>query len=103
MPPGRGAAGPCRAADALLSLSPDPRLPAPSPTHLARAGAAHLAVYDVQGRLVRTLHDGALPAGPNRFVFDGCDDAGGNLGSGVYFAWLRSGDGDVCRKMVLLK
>ncbi len=43
-------------------------------------------VYDVAGRLVRTLVEGHLDAGPHEIVWDGTDDAGRRVASGVYFA-----------------
>lgn len=50
----------------------------------------YVAVYDVQGRRVRTLLDGDLPAGATRAVWDGRDRTGAAVGSGVYFARLTT-------------
>lgn len=67
------------------------------------AGAVTLAVYDVSGRLVRTLVSGALPAGANRQVWDGRDAAGRTVGSGAYFYRLTGPGFSEARKMILMK
>jgi parallel beta-helix repeat protein len=68
------------------------------------SGKVRLAVYDLAGRLVRTLVDGERAAGRQVAVWDGRDDRGRELGSGVYFYRLEIGGGyRVERKMVLLK
>lgn len=65
-------------------------------------GAARVDVFDLQGRRMRTLADGALPAGPTLLGWDGRDEAGVRLGRGVYFARLASG-GTVRTVRVLLR
>lgn len=67
------------------------------------AGRVTLSVYNVNGRVVRTLLNRELPAGPSLVVWDGCDDCGRALASGVYFARLAAGGESVFRKMTLLK
>jgi hypothetical protein len=51
---------------------------------LARSDQVRLCVYDVAGRLVRTLAQGQQPAGPHRLTWDGRDQAGRLVASGVY-------------------
>ncbi len=46
----------------------------------------HVALYDVAGRRIRLLHEGALPAGDHALAWDGRDDGGREVGAGVYFA-----------------
>ena len=70
---------------------------------LDRDGPASLAVYDVQGRLVRRLVTDSLEAGTHTAVWDGSDDSGRPVGSGVYFARLVAGGQVVQHKMVMLK
>ena len=48
------------------------------------AAVVSLTVYDVLGRRVRQLWDGALGAGSHRFVWDGRDEAGKGVAAGVY-------------------
>ncbi len=62
-----------------------------------------LRVYSVDGRLVRTLVDGAVPAGPHTVLWDGTNDAGVSVASGVYFARLSSAGETKQTKMALLK
>jgi len=65
---------------------------------LAKAGNVKLAVFDVTGRTVATLVDGAMSAGAHTVEFDGA-----NLTSGVYFARLEMGGASQARKMALIK
>jgi hypothetical protein len=68
-----------------------------------RAGRVTLTVHNVNGRVVRTLLSQELPAGPSLAVWDGRDDGGRTLASGIYFARLAAGGESVFRKMTLLK
>ncbi|MBK7047232.1 MAG: hypothetical protein IPI48_03610 [bacterium] len=62
-----------------------------------------LELYDIRGALVRVLHDGAMPGGDNRVVWDGRDDAGQPAPSGTYLCRLEA-DGRVgTRKMMLVR
>jgi hypothetical protein len=70
---------------------------------LAEAGDVTLRIYDAGGRLVRTLVDGAQSAGSKSAVWDGRDDAGRAVASGVYFYCLRADAFEQTRKMVFLK
>ena len=56
--------------------------------HLAEPGAAELAVYDARGRLVRTLLEGEQPGGPQLVAWDGTDEYGRSVPSGVYLIRL---------------
>ena len=70
---------------------------------LTEAGPAIVDVIDLQGRVVRTLHRGELPAGQTGLQWDGRDDVGRQVGSGTYVARVRSGGSSVSHKMVLSK
>jgi hypothetical protein len=82
----------------------------PNPFHLQtsvaytldRESATTLTVYDVTGRVVRTLADGIQPAGPHTVVWDARDDAGRSVPSGIYLVRIRSEAGIQTRKMILL-
>lgn len=50
-----------------------------------------ITIFDAAGRRVRTLRLGPVEAGPHETRWDGRDDAGGECGSGIYFARLRDG------------
>jgi hypothetical protein len=70
---------------------------------LARASRASLTIHDARGRLVRTLFTGTAESGSRSIAFDGLDDAGRQLSSGVYFARLVAlGETDTS-SMVLLR
>ncbi len=56
---------------------------------LAAAEHVRLAIYDLGGRRVSELLDGAAPAGESRFEWDGRDDRGIATAAGVYFARLE--------------
>ena len=68
-----------------------------------RDGRVQLGVFDVQGRAVRSLADGVLPAGVHRMVWDGRDASGHVTDSGVYFAVLRFDGQAITRRMVRVK
>ena len=50
-----------------------------------------LRVYDVQGRMVRTLVDRNEAAGPHTVVWNGTDESGRRVSSGTYFARIEAG------------
>jgi hypothetical protein len=62
-----------------------------------------LTVFDIAGRRVRTLVHGRLTAGDHDVTWDGRDDAGDSVGSGVYLTELRTPDRRSVRKMVLTR
>jgi len=70
---------------------------------LPRQTHVRLRVYDVAGRLVRTLVDGQVAAGEGVKIWDGRDDAGTPSADGVYFYRLETGTGALTRKMILLR
>jgi hypothetical protein len=84
---------------------------APNPFHafttircsMPEAGPATLAINDVAGRRVRTLLDGVVGAGDRSFVWDGRDDAGRAVASGVYFYRLQGAANSRTGRLQLLK
>jgi subtilisin family serine protease len=69
----------------------------------AAAGPVTLGIYDTAGRLVRTLLDGVIPAGPHASVWDGADTGGEPVAAGLYFARLESGGRMVRQTLVRLR
>ena len=65
--------------------------------------SVNLAVYDAAGRKVRVLADRRFDAGEGRVVWDGRDDGGKPLSSGIYFVRMVSSGETDARKVVLLK
>jgi hypothetical protein len=61
------------------------------------------AIYDTAGRRVRTLVDGMRPRGTSEVRWDGTDDRGARVASGLYFGSLRFGSQHLATKAVLLK
>ena len=72
------------------------------PFSLPRAMAATVAVYDARGRLVRVLADGTHAAGDHTARWDGTDRAGRATPSGTYFVRLRTADGNLVARSVML-
>ena len=70
---------------------------------LAAPGFAKVAIYDVAGRLVRTLVNGQKAAGRFEVRWDGRDDAGRRVASGVYVCRMSSGSFDDARRIALVK
>jgi hypothetical protein len=64
---------------------------------------AEVRVYDVAGRMVRTLHDGPGDAGPNLVNWDGTNVSGDRVASGVYFIKLSASGDSRTQKVVLLR
>ncbi len=70
---------------------------------LPAAGRAELKIFDVSGRLIRTLLDEKRPAGPNSVRRDGRDETGRAVASGIYFYSLTAPGVDENRRMILVK
>ena len=62
-----------------------------------------LSVFAIDGSLVRVLVDGEFDGGARLAVWNGCDDGGSRVASGVYFYRLSAAGETLTRKMVLLK
>jgi choice-of-anchor B domain-containing protein len=92
------------AAFALAQNTPNPfRSNTRISFELRRSGRVSLAVYDVAGRRVRALFEGPLPAGTRGFEWDGRDDSGSAVASGVYFYRVDAGPHTETRRMVLVR
>jgi len=70
---------------------------------LPKAGKTELQIYDLRGRVVRTLLSKDMPVGHHTVTWRGKDDHGRQVASGVYFYQIRSGDFEARHRMVLLK
>jgi hypothetical protein len=89
---------------ALESILPNPFNPTTVIRYRAAAGVrVTIAIFDVAGRRVRSLVDGAAAGGEATVTWDGHDDAGRAVASGVYFCRLRSADVTRTGKMLLVK
>lgn len=71
--------------------------------HLASPGRVRITVYNVIGQQVRTLVDSEKRTGRYRAVWDGRDNCGRKLGSGVYLCRLDAGGTSLTIRMTLLR
>ena len=62
-----------------------------------------IEVYDLRGRLVKSLFDGKKEAGLHSVVWSGMEQNGKALPSGIYFYSISTGQKTVTKKMVLSK
>jgi hypothetical protein len=87
-----------------LAIWPNPCNPrAHLAFELADAGPVRLSLYDLAGRLVRTLLDDSLPPGHHEVVWDGRDATGRDAASGMYLARLRYGEEVATARLGLLR
>ena len=91
---------------ALEQNFPNPFNPATTITYTVPVGNKErvtLKVYSLRGQLIRTLVDIPKPAGSYTIFWDGADETGRPVPSGVYLYRMQAGDFLQLRKMVLLK
>jgi hypothetical protein len=89
----------------------DLRPPSPNPSRgtttlsysTARMGWVRLSVYDAGGRLLRRLVDAGKPAGTETVIWDGTDESGSRVRTGLYFVLLTGPAICETRKVVLLR
>ncbi|MGH2570364.1 MAG: S8 family serine peptidase, partial [bacterium] len=103
------------ATDVSLVTSPGTfQLSAPRPNPFASQSTIQYAVpspgaevridvFDVSGRRVRTLVQGAIPPGRHSVTWDGRDGAGRHTSAGVYFARMEAGGFSQVQKVTLLR
>jgi len=70
---------------------------------LAKSGFVTLNIYDILGRKVRTLVSEHLSSGYKSVLWDGKNESGKDVASGIYFYQLKVGDFTQTKKLVLLK
>ena len=93
----------------LLANYPNPFNPETwIPYRLAEDAFVTLTIYDLRGRVVRTLEVGhqvaAVYESRSKAVYwDGRNNVGEQVASGVYFYHLSAGDYSATRKMIILK
>ncbi len=71
--------------------------------HIPETGETDLAVFDIGGRLTKSLFAGVLPPGNYSFSWDGTDDGGRPVASGIYLYRLRHEGRILTRRMSLIK
>ena len=92
------------AGDLILSNFPNPL------AHSTRiryansvAGETSIDIYDISGRRIRTLVDSYLPAGVNYVSWDGRDNGGVRVPSGLYFLRLQNGVSRQSKRIAVLR
>jgi len=70
---------------------------------LASPGEAEVVIYDVNGKQLRTLAGSTMAAGEHRLTWDGTDQAGHRLASGVYWVQVRTAGYESSRKILILR
>ncbi len=70
------------------------------PRHTA---IAELEIFDVAGRRVRSMSETSLAPGAHEFTWNGADDSGQRMSSGMYFARLRAGGEQVTHPVMMVE
>jgi predicted alpha/beta superfamily hydrolase len=85
-----------------LSVAPNPFLNRTTLRfEIPALSRVNLVVYNVSGRRVRVLADAPRAAGIHELVWNGHDESGAKVGSGIYFVHLDTQRGAATRKLVL--
>lgn len=87
-----------------LQVRPNPLNPkAEISFSLTRAGQVRVALYDLNGRLVRMILDENRAAGDHVVTWDGTSDRAGRVASGVYFLKIQAAQGEAMQRVTVLK
>ncbi len=89
----------------LLACYPNPFNPATTVEYVVASPArVRLTVYNVLGQKIRSLFDGLVAAGRHRIRWDGTDDGGHQLSTGVYYCrWTVDGNPAGVSRLLLLR
>ncbi|HPS61007.1 MAG TPA: M1 family aminopeptidase [Candidatus Cloacimonas sp.] len=89
---------------ATLSAYPNPFNPTATISFsLPVSGKAELELFNLKGQKIVTLSEGLMSSGKHSICFNGCDENGRNLASGIYFLRLQHPAGIITKKITLLK
>lgn len=88
----------------IISTYPNPFNPRTQfEFYLPSSGQVTAKVYDILGRQVKTVINQSLDAGKHTGIWDGRNDLGVPVGSGIYFLQVQSSDKSSSKKITLLK
>ena len=89
----------------LSTVYPNPFNPSTTISYdLPHTSVVHLTVFDMRGRVVRTLRNGVSePAGRQTAIWNGCDDQNHQVSGGMYLCRLRAGNFTATTPMTLVK
>ncbi|RLC57347.1 MAG: hypothetical protein DRH89_03735, partial [Candidatus Cloacimonadota bacterium] len=89
---------------ALLGNYPNPFNPTTEISFaLKDAKKVNLEIFNVRGQKVKTLVNKSMDAGLHQIVWEGLDDAGKQISSGIYFYKMQAGEYNATRKMIMMK
>ncbi len=71
--------------------------------NLAKTSNVTVEVFNLEGRKVKTLVNGVKPAGENTVVWNGTDNTGKTVASGIYLYKIKNGKYTSTKKMILMK
>ncbi|MGD9141701.1 MAG: FlgD immunoglobulin-like domain containing protein [bacterium] len=95
--------------DQIIPASIEPAVPNPFTTetriafNMSRQGHVRLSVYTPEGRLVTDVVDETMGPGSHSAVWNGRDGSGNEMGSGIYYYRLVTGETTLTGKMILLR
>jgi hypothetical protein len=69
----------------------------------SRPGPVTVQIFDVRGRLVKSLYNGTMQAGLNEVRWDGRSTTGTRVATGVYFVKTRTVDAEMVERLTVLK
>jgi Glycoside hydrolase family 44/Secretion system C-terminal sorting domain len=82
-----------------IEIYPNPFNPQATISYtLSKMDRVYITIFDQQGRIVKKINQGIMPAGKHDIIFDGK-----NLSSGIYFVQLRLPQKMIGKKLILLK
>lgn len=88
----------------LTSNYPNPFNPETTISYgLPNDSKVELMIYNVKGQLVKTLVNDVVPAGSHSVVWNGKDESGRSVASGIYFYRLTTDKKTINKKMLMLK
>jgi len=70
---------------------------------IQQRGLVHVAVYDMQGRLVKRMVDGYRLEGEQAVAWDGTNESNQRVPRGVYFFRIQAPEGSITRRVAVLK
>jgi flagellar hook assembly protein FlgD len=63
----------------------------------------HICVYNIKGNLVKNLIKSKVSTGSYSVAWDGTDNSGTQVSSGVYYLLMKANNYQSCKKMIMLK
>jgi hypothetical protein len=88
----------------LYQNYPNPFNPSTSITfYLPKQQHVTVSIYDVKGGRIRTLVEGTKSVGRHVILWDGKNDNGSQVGSGVYYYRLKAGKDIITKKLVIIR